>query len=164
MNKTLILDFFIFIICWLGHITFFTQLPALALLNIPLLYILLRIALAYEKNLWFLILFGGLLASIYAFQPWGLYLFFYPVACAFTYLTLYYLFTNRSLWSLTLGVFIGLVIFKFLEIISYYLTANIGLLALWSLAQKVIFTMGIEIIIVFILLLSLNFFTLRRYE
>ncbi len=157
MNR-LILDFLVILLLWFLHITFFGQLSVLTFLNLPLLYLLLRLAFNYKSNIWWLAIFLGLLNDLYSLYYFGFYLVIYLVTTWLTYVILHYFFTNRSLFSLILGVIIGLSIFKFIQLIIIYFNSSFNVALLWLYMKNIFISLVGEVLVLFIFIFLANLF------
>lgn len=162
MNR-IVLDFFIILILWIFHLSLFSQFTFLIFINLPLLYILLRIAFAYRFNLWWLVIFVGLLNDIYSTYFFGFYLILYLIVAWFTYIILYFFFTNRTLLSLATGVIIGSIVFKFIQLLLINFNSSITINLLWFYMQNLFFSVFIEGLVLFCFVISLNIFFSKRH-
>jgi hypothetical protein len=159
----IIIDSLVILLLWILHLTFFSQLTTLIFLNLPLLYLLLRIAFSYQKNLWWLVILIGLLNESYSTYYYGTYLLIYLIVAWLAYIILYYFFTNRTLLSLGAGVIISSIVFKFIQLIMVYFDSNVSIDLLWFYMQKLFIAAFIESIILIVLIIILNFFTAKKY-
>ena len=162
MNKTII-DFFIILVLWIIHLSFFTQFTVLTLINLPLLYILLRIAFNYQTNLWWLVIFTGLLNDSYSLHFFGTYVILYLVVAWLTYIILYYFFTNRTLLSLGAGVIIGSIVFKFIQVVLIYFGPLLSVNVLWLYMQKLFLSILLESFILLCLIIIMNLFFHKKH-
>ncbi len=162
MNK-LIVDFFVILLLWILHVSFFNQFTFLIFINLPLLYVLLRIAFAYQMNHWWLVIFVGLLNDIYSLYFFGFYLVLYLVVAWFTYIILYFLFTNRTLLSLAAGVIIGSIVFKFIKLLLISFKFSFDFYLLWYYIQNLFITVFVESLILFAFVIIFNLIFSKKH-
>jgi len=161
MNKITI-DFFIILALWILHLSFFSLFSAFTFINLPLLYILLRIAFNYQTNLWWLVIFIGLLNDMYSLYYFGTYLTLYLVIAWLSYIILYYFFTNRTLLSLGTGVITGSIVFKFIQLVLVYFGSSLTVSVLWLYMQNLFLSILFESFILVSLIIILNLFLYKK--
>lgn len=162
MNKNFV-DYFIILVLMVLQLTFFSKFILLIFINLPLLYILLRLAFNYQPTIWWLVIFTGLLNDIYSLHFFGTYLILYLVVAWFSYIILYYFFTNRTLFSLTIGIIISLLVFKFSQLILTYFISSFSISILWAYMQKLFFSISVEVIFLFVFIIITNLLFRKKY-
>jgi hypothetical protein len=164
VRKVLVIDIIFLLFLWLVQLTLVVHTNLNGFLNLPLLYILLRFAVSYNAQIWWLILLLGVLTEIYVTGFFGVQLLVIFGVSWLTYVILFYLFTNRTFFSFLLSIMSGLTIYKFSELLIYYFTSQTTVVQAFVLTKQIGISLMVEagLIIVFLFISSL-FFT-KSYE
>jgi|GEM_PF-3102268 len=164
VRKVLVIDIIFLLFLWLLQLTLVTQTNVNGFLNLPLLYILLRFAVSYNAQIWWLTLLLGVLTEMYMAGFFGIQLLVIFGVSWLTYVILFYLFTNRTFFSFLLSIMSGLTIYKFSELLIYYFTSQTTVFEAFVLTKQIGISLMVEagLIIVFLFISSL-FFT-KSYE
>jgi len=164
VRKVFVIDIIFLLFLWLLQLTLVVYTNLNGFLNLPLLYILLRFAVSYNSQIWWLVLLLGVLTEIYVTSFFGVQLLVIFGISWLTYVILFYLFTNRTFFSFLLSIMSGLTIYKFSELLIYYFTSQTTVAQAFVFTKQIGVSLMVEagLIIVFLFVSSL-FFT-KSYE
>jgi hypothetical protein len=164
VRKVFFIDVILLLFLWILQLTLVVHTNLNGFLNLPLLYILLRFAVSYNTKIWWLVLLFGVLTEIYVIGFFGVHLLIIFGVCWFTYVILFYLFTNRTFFSFLFSIISGLTIYKFSELLIYYFTLQTTATQAFVFIKQIGVSLMVEVVLIIVFLFFSSLFFSKNYE